>query len=732
MTQKPKKNIAVAATFTAEPLEETLRFWGKTLSLSGGVEFAPYNQVLPQLLDPSSVLSRNHGINLVLLRFSDWLRFRQAEERAIDRGRGAEAQTLEGATRELVSALKGAAARSPTPTLVCLCPDSNEAMADSTWVELIAQREAILRVELGGIGNVFLLTRSEIDRHYPVREFYDSYRDELGHVPFTPLYFAALGTAIVRKMHALDRPPFKVVVLDCDETLWRGVLGEDGVAGIVIDPPRKALQDFVIAQHEAGMLVCLCSRNREEDVDAVFAQRREMSLRREHIVSWRLNWGSKSESLRSLAEELSLGLDSFVFFDDDPVVCAEVRANAPEVLTLQLPEEPERIPHFLAHLWAFDRLKLTAEDSRRTALYRDDLERQRWQRAAPSFQEFLGGLALEVDVAPLTPETLARVSQLTQRTNQFHLATVRRTEAEISNLLASGWECLTVHVRDRFGDYGLVGVLLFHAVADGVQAGTFLLSCRALGRGVEHRMLAALGKIAEARGLSFVDLPYVPSARNQPALEFLEANLGDFREETGGSIRFRVPAAAASGLRHAPPGADLSPRRATEGVASAPSPSGPAPSEVFRRIAIELSTPEQVLRTLRSDKRRRRPTLASAFVEPATPTERRLAPLWVDLLGVEPAGARDSFFELGGHSLSATLLLARAREILGAEISLADFFQAPTLEALAQHVDRWHVERSESADLEGLLAELEGLSDEQVEAELSRASGRPSPGERPS
>jgi FkbH-like protein len=368
-------------------------------------------------------------------------------------------------------------------------------------------------------------------------------------VPYTPAFYTALGTMLARKIRALRSAPHKVVVLDCDETLWGGVCGEVGAAGVELGGPRRALQEFILAQAERGMLVCLCSRNNEEDVREVFRCRPEMVLRPEHFAARRINWRPKSENLRELAEELRLGLDSFIFIDDDPVVCMEVRANCPEVLTLQLPSDPERIPTFLRHVWAFDRLKLTAEDRRRTALYRQHAEREDLRRGAQSLADFLAAIELKVRISALAPEHLPRVAQLTERTNQFNCTTVRRTEAEIQRLCqAEGYECLVAEVSDRFGDYGLVGVAIFRPAAEAVEVDTLLLSCRALGRNVEHRLLARVGELALARGLGRVDVPFVPTPKNQPALDFLTQVGAPFRQPRAAGSVYRLPARHAASL----------------------------------------------------------------------------------------------------------------------------------------------------------------------------------------
>ena len=463
-----RQTIAITATFTAEPVEDSLAFWMDELDIPSKIVFAPYNQPFQQLLDPSSLLSKNQsGINVILVRLEDWGRAGDgAEGKAVadssystnEKLALSSVQGIEENVQDLTPALKSATERSAVPHLVCLCPGSTAALADSNRSAFFKQTEELMASELHGVTGVHLVTTSELAAAYPVSRYYDPHGDELGHVPFTPLFFAALGTLIARKIYAIQSTPRKVIVLDCDQTLWKGVCGEDGVHGIAIDPPRKALQEFMASQHDAGMLICLCSKNNEEDIIEVFERRPEMQLKRDHIVSWRINWRPKSENIKSLADELQLGLDSFVFIDDDPVECAEVRANCPEVLTLQLPQEPERIPRFLNHLWVFDHLMITEEDKKRSALYFQNIQRERLREESMSLEGFLAGLGLDVQISEMVPRHLARVSQLTQRTNQFNFTTIRRTESDIQKLCQSGnFECLVVEVSDRFGDYGLVG-----------------------------------------------------------------------------------------------------------------------------------------------------------------------------------------------------------------------------------------------------------------------------------
>ncbi len=468
--------LAITATFTAEPIEGILQFVLGGLGFDVEISFSDYHQVIPQLLDPTSLIGRNSGINLVLVRFEDWARFRDAGETH---------EAIRGGVSELTAALVSFARRRSTPTIVWIGPPSPDFVADPSRRTLIEELDTQLRQEIEGIPSLHLLANEALNGT-PVANVHDARLDRIGHVPYTPLYFTALGTTLARRVHAIKSPAYKVIALDADNTIWEGVVGEDGVSGLSLPPGKRALQEFVVRRQSEGMLVCLVSKNAERDVFEVFESRPDMSLRREHLVSWRVNWEPKSRNLVDLAEELNLGLDSFIFLDDNPLECAEVRAACPGVLTLAVPPDGE-IEDFLHHIWAFDRLDVTEEDRKRTGLYRQNLERTRFEGESDGIEAFLAGLELRIEIAAPAEDEFPRVAQLTQRTNQFNFTTIRRTEAEIRPLAASGLECLRVRVADRFGDYGLVGVLIFGETTDAVVLDTMLLSCRALGRGRRAR-----------------------------------------------------------------------------------------------------------------------------------------------------------------------------------------------------------------------------------------------------
>ena len=669
--------IAISATFTAEAIQPGLAFWAGELGLDYQIRFAGYSQLFQQLLDPAGLFGRNRGgFNVALVRLEDWI-----------------VAGVEESSRRLVDAIRGSAATFAAPLILAICPSPGAYDAAASAI----------CAGLAHLPLVHVLLPADILALYPVTEVHDPHADELGHLPYTPVFFAALSTAIARRMHAVSRPPYKVIALDCDETLWAGICGEDGPHGVILDAPRRELQEFMAARRREGMLLTLCSKNNEEDVAEVFRVHPEMPLRLDDFAARQVNWESKSSNLRVLARELDLGLDSFILVDDNPKECTEAQTAAPDVLALPLPADAAQIPAFLRHVWAFDRPRLTEEDKRRAEMYAQRVERARAERAAGNLGEFLASLQLEVEIAPMREDQVPRVAQLTQRTNQMNASTVRRTEAEVRLL-----DCWTVTVKDRFGDYGLTGLMIVRDGSGSLIADTFLLSCRALGRGVEHRMVAKLGEIARQRGLAKVEIPFLESQRNRPARLFLES----IAHEEGGAFRLTADDALTVSYR---------PSSQPEEVSKQPQ-IGFVPSNLPRidyvRIANDLRDPEQVLERIRAASAKASPVRPAA-APPHTPLESELAELWAGLLNLPSVGRDENFFELGGHSLLAVQLLSRVRQIYGVELSLEVVYSGEfTVAELAAALELKEIEQA-GGDYQELLQELEGLSDEEVRALLA-------------
>lgn len=682
-------SIALAGTFTLEPVRDRLAAWLRELRIAHETALAPIGQIFLQLLDPAALFGAFHqqgrGVNVVLLRLSDLVpeELRRAGDELIEavRQRAGELESLVAAYTQRGSAL---------PLLVCFCPESRELL--NVQGAALADLEQQLAAALSAISGVSVVTSDELLSAWPMREYDDPVADELAHVPYTPPFYAAIGTMVARRIRALLDPPYKVVVLDCDGTLWNGVVGEDGVQGICLDKGRLDLQQFIVAQHNAGMLLALCSKNEAADIEEVFRQR-EMPLRRDHFVSAHINWQRKSENLQALAAELDLGLDSFIFLDDNPVECAEVRAACPEVLTVNLPQDSQEAAALLRHIWAFDRWRITSEDRRRTELYRAQAEREKLRRTAPSLTQFLAGLELKIEISALNEADLPRASQLTFRTNQFNVTTLRRSEGELRQAVSQGLECLTVRVSDRFGDYGLVGVMLFGAAGERLKVDTFLLSCRVLNRGVEQRMVSRLGEIACERGLASLELPFTPTERNQPARDFLLSLGGEVTLQPGGGFSVTLQSAEAAAMVYQPEATatsdELPQEAAGKAVTALPMAERRA---VLERVIEEMSARESLFADSGLG------TGAGADLQPEQtdaldPLERELCAIWREVLRRDRLGADDSWFlDLNASSIEAVYAASQIRTRTGFTAPLAALLEHDTARKLATYLRRSETE----------------------------------------
>ena len=268
-TSKEPATLTITSTFTAEPLQEPLQFWIDHLGLRADIQFGPWGQVFQQLLNPSSEIGRNAGgVNILLVRIEDWR------------------PDIEQTANDFIRAVTQAAHRVASPLIICLCPASRATLAGHLG-RSIRQTEQLVVRELVGLPSVYFVTGEQLQALYTVEEYDDAPSDRLASIPYTPLFFSALGTMIARRISALTVPRYKVIVLDCDHTLWDGVCAEDGPNGVRIDAEYEAVQKFMIHQHNAGMLLGLCSKNNEADVAAVFESHPKMLLKRDHFVSWR-------------------------------------------------------------------------------------------------------------------------------------------------------------------------------------------------------------------------------------------------------------------------------------------------------------------------------------------------------------------------------------------------------------------------------------------------------------
>jgi FkbH-like protein len=365
--------------------------------------------------------------------------------------------------------------------------------------------------------------------------------------PFPSSFAHLVGRSIADVIVQRTRAAPKVLVLDCDNTIWGGIAVDDGIGGLQAGDafPGTAYRAFQVAVRRLrhrGVLLALVSKNDPETVERAFEQVDGMVLTDEDIAGRRISWDPKPQGIADLANEFHLGLDSFVFVDDSPYEIGSVNQQLVDVRTLLVPEDIEALPDLLAESGWFRNLRVTDDDRERTA--RMQAESGRAQAAtAMTHDEFLASLHLTVRRIEVGPSDLTRVTQLVNKTNQFNLTTIRRSESEIADLVADPDAMVLAYAADdRFGEYGIIGVVIGLRDAGTWHLDTVLMSCRVLGRGVETAMLADAIATLRRDGDAAVTGTFSPTDRNGMVADLLADHGFDADDEPG---RFILPSGRA-------------------------------------------------------------------------------------------------------------------------------------------------------------------------------------------
>jgi FkbH-like protein len=339
----------------------------------------------------------------------------------------------------------------------------------------------------------------------------------------------------------------KVVVCDLDNTLWAGIIGEDGIDGIRVGNPSPEgeahayLQQYLKELQARGILLAVASKNNPDEARLPFTKHGGMVLRLEDFAAFEANWDDKATNLRRVAAKLSLGTDSFVFLDDNPFERAWVRSQMPEVAVVELGASPATYVRDLDAGRYFEVLSVSEEDRRRSQLYRVEAEREAFREQAGSLETFLAGLHMRASSVAISDANRARVTQLVNKTNQFNVTTRRYTEAEVSALTARGW-CAAFQLSDRFGDHGLVGVMFCQPGSSRRwNIDTWLVSCRVLGRQLEAFMLDRAVEAARSAGITHLRGIYTPTAKNGLVADLFDRFGFVRREATDEGQHYELP-----------------------------------------------------------------------------------------------------------------------------------------------------------------------------------------------
>ena len=541
--------VALLASFTIDAGVPFLVVEAARAGFAAEVYVAPFNTVQQELLDPESGCIRHQpAVVFVANLLGD-----VCPALAHDVLSGGIDQQIETLVTDIITPLQELRKRSGADVVLHnfarpqrAALGIGEPMASGSQTEVINRLNTRLAKAVGAIPGAYVLDLERVCANVGYDSCYDDKMWYLGRSPFSPTAWRALTQEQAAFIRALRGPQRKCLVLDLDNVLWGGIIGEAGVANIKLGQayPGAVFRDFqqaVLELHRRGVLLAINSKNNPADVEEVFHSHPDMVLKPDHFACTRINWQDKPQNMREIARELNIGLESLVFFDDNPAEQARMRQALPQVLTLSVPPEPIKYLNVLRESRAFDRLAVTEEDRRRGDMYREQAVRRQLEQSAASVEEFLRDLQMTISIERVNEFAFPRVVDLLQKTNQFNLTTRRHSAGQLKTLLddpACGVFCL--RVTDRFGDNGIVGAAIVQRRDEIALIESFLMSCRVIGRTVETAFLSFLVDRAKDWGMSAVEGEFISTVKNAPAADFYARHGFTRIGETSTGSRWRL------------------------------------------------------------------------------------------------------------------------------------------------------------------------------------------------
>ena len=535
--------LAVVRSYSCEMLEQVLGVIANRRNMPCTLSFGGYNQYHQELVDPGSFLyNSSFDALIVTVRLEDIC---PALERSFYDHAGRTDALVEQVLKDMSGLLTSFASRKSTPVLVCnfvppfYAPDASYHSQKDGLRTVIRKLNAGLAELAGSMQNTYIVDLERAIYDIGAQNAYDRKMMRLARNPYSIDAYVALAGQIVELIAAIRGKRKKCIVLDCDNTLWKGIVGEDGVFGITIDEDYQEMQRQLLHWKSTGVLLAACSKNNAADVEEVFAKNPDMLLALGDFAAMRVNWTDKAENIRQIARELNIGEDSFIFIDDSDFECNLVREILPGVEVVHLDGNSRMYPEIIRNLPGLNFVRLTGEDTRRAAMYMEQRQREELKAGSSDLTSYLEGLGMRLEFSRVNEASLTRAAQLTQKTNQFNLTTMRYTEDDLLRMQAEGAVIIIVKVQDRFGDNGWTGLAIVNTEdPESWKIDTFLLSCRVMGRTVEQAFFAVLLDMARNKGVRELSGRFIPTAKNKP-VEFFYRDLG-FSEESDGVWRYDV------------------------------------------------------------------------------------------------------------------------------------------------------------------------------------------------
>lgn len=532
---KPFK-LALLSSFSIEFLHDALIAFGFANGLRVEIYQAGYGQIRQEIFDRQSGLyAFAPDVVILAVEGEDWLPEIYVSFMDADAAGGSLDAASDRFREDMQALARAFRTRSNAPLLVNNLAQPRLRRAGIADMRLVRSQLRVVSdlnqrfgEALATVVDTHLVDYAGLVNRFGTGNWYDARMRLYAKAPIAGPMLGPLAQEYMRYFRALRGLAKKCLVVDLDNTLWGGVIGEDGLDGIHLGAnyPGSAFVEFqraVLDLQRRGVILAIASKNNAADVDAVFDRHTAMVLRKEHFAEAEIHWEPKSESIRRIAGRLKIGLGHMVFVDDNPAEIEHVRRELPMVTVIQLPRRAELYVDALTVEGLFDTLSLSDEDRRRGELYQQRAQAESMRSASTSIEDYYRDLDMELCVAPVDAGSLPRAAQLTQKTNQFNVTTFRYSEAEVAaRMAAPDWVAVTVGVRDRFGDNGIVGLMMAREDGNRLDIDTFLLSCRVIGRTVETAMLATLYDAARKRGLAKLTGRLIPSEKNVPVRDLFE------------------------------------------------------------------------------------------------------------------------------------------------------------------------------------------------------------------
>jgi FkbH-like protein len=482
---------------------------------------APYDQVMQQALDPASEINRARPDAVLVAVDHRWLNLDSADLTSRREER------VQSARAKLQTVVENLRSHGGAAAILQTVPAPPQALFGSFDRRVQGSVRAMIDdinrgiVSLADETGSYVLDAAALAERIGTDLWFDPVHWVSYKLPFSAECFPVYADMLGRLLGAIRGKTRKCLVLDLDNTVWGGAIGDDGLEGIVIGQGSPLGESFLSVQQCAldlrkrGVILAVCSRNDDTVARRPFREHPDMLLREDHFAVFQANWVDKPGNLEAIAKALNIGLDALVVLDDNPAERAQIRAALPMVAVPEVPNDPSRYAWYLTAAGYFEAVAYSAEDAARAGSYKADARRAEVMATTRDLGDYLKSLEMKIRFAPSDAKGRQRVAQLINKTNQFNLTTRRYTEAEIAATEADDSAyTLQIRLKDKFGDLGMIGVVICRAAGDTWEIDTWLMSCRVLGRRVEEAVLAHLVPAARERGITRLLGTYLPTAKN--------------------------------------------------------------------------------------------------------------------------------------------------------------------------------------------------------------------------